>query len=64
MYTYNPSFINEAAQLQNYMAASLEERANNGYRQALGNGSSTESKIAGVVAGVLIVKALSGIFDR
>lgn len=64
MYTYNPSFINEATQLQNYLNAQDRETAVNGYRSALGNSPSFETRAAATVAGALTAKLIMDIFDR
>ena len=65
MYTYNPdSIMNPQLQLNNYMADKLQERASNGYRQALGNPPSVETRMLGALAGVLAAKLLFDFLDR
>lgn len=65
VYTYNPnSIMNPQLQLNNYLAEQAAENARNGYSQALGKGSSPESKVCGAIAGYLLAKLVFDLFDR
>lgn len=65
MYTYNPSFINPQAQLNNYLNEQMNEAARTGYSKALGDTSHiNQSRALGALAGALTAKLIFDLFDR